>query len=201
MNGELRPCAIAGRFSRARRIGNQRALRRVHNPQPPAERPLKAPPQGIVATGIEEEQLHVHPTLVHPGQHPIGCHRVVFDITGGTEPRANRHEVVHPINLHAMAGKEEQARTPARCAVRKEVDGLFHGGFVGIAVEGDVKAQAAQERGEVGGIVHRVGQGAVGIGGVANDQGAAGLGWSDRRDRRRARCRRWHRRGGAAVAS
>jgi hypothetical protein len=134
LHGERRiaPRAIARRSARTRRIGEQRALRRLHDSEAPAERPRPTPPQGIIPTGIEEQELHIHPAVLHPGEDPIGGDGMVFDIAGRTEARANRDEVVHVLDLHAMAREEEETRTAAWYPVRKAVDGLFHGGLIGI---------------------------------------------------------------------
>jgi hypothetical protein len=127
------------------------------------------PPQGIIATGIEEEELHVHAAFLHPGQDPIGGDCLVFDIAGRLEARANRDEVVHALDLHPMACEEEEARTAARHSLGKAVDGVLHGGSIGIPVEGDLKAEPAQEGGQVRGIIDRIAQGTVGIGGIADE--------------------------------
>ena len=148
-------------------------MRRLHDSEAPAERPRPTPPQGIIPTGIEEQELHVHPAVLHPGEDPIGGDGMVFDIAGRTEARANRDEVVHVLDLHAMAREEEETRTAARYPVRKAVDGLFHGGLIGIPVEGDLKPEAAQEGGQVGGIVDGIAQRTVGIGSIADEYGPA----------------------------
>ena len=115
-------------------------------PSPRLKAPLKLRPRGMVPAGIEEQQLDAHAAVGHPRQHPLGRNGVVFDITGGVEPRASRHGIVYPVHLHTMAREEEQTRTPGWHAVRKAVDGLLHRGLIGIAVERDVKAQATQGR-------------------------------------------------------
>ena len=154
-------------------------------PQYPQPSPLSVGAQAPAAGDAEEPKAAVrvpspvqramekspvmHAAFLHPGQDPIGGDRLVFDITRRIEVRANRHEVVHTLDLHTMAREEEQARTAARHSLGKAVDGVLHGGFVGIPVEGDLKAEAAQEGGQVRGIVDRIAQGTVGIGGIADE--------------------------------
>jgi hypothetical protein len=68
-----------------------------------------------------------------------------------------------------MPCEEEEARAAARHPVCKAIDGLLYGGLIGIAVECDLKPEAAQEGGEVRGIIDGIAQGTVGIGGIADE--------------------------------
>ena len=99
---------------------------------------------------------------------------MVFDITGGIEAHAQGHQVVHPLDLDAMTGEEEQADTAARCLLRKDVDGPLHRRLIDIRQERCRKTEAAQEICHICGIIDGIGEGIVGIGGVTNDEGTPG---------------------------
>ena len=70
-----------------------------------------------------------------------------------------------------MPGKVEDTDASAGTQPVFEVgQRFFHGRFGQVAAGQHLEARLAQQLRHIGGVVARVGQGAVGIGGVANDQ-------------------------------
>src|SRR6185312_16213426 len=143
----------------------------MHDRQALAGRLSPAVPKGIMSTGINDEQLHVHPTLVHPFQDPRDRDGTVLDIIGRMIC-ADGSKKVHACDLETITSEKEQPGTAAGDSPREVLNGALHGGFVGIAEERDVKAKAAQEGSHVSRVVGGIGKGTVRIGGVANNQGA-----------------------------
>ena len=82
------------------------------NPRLSARGPAAA--KRIIPTGIEDEEFHLHASIVHARQDPIGCDRAVFHIARLTERRTDGDQVVLAIDLGAMAREEEEPDTPPR---------------------------------------------------------------------------------------
>lgn len=94
---------------------------------------------------------------------------VFFAVDVGVDGR----EVVLPFELQAVAGVEDECSAAGLdFAAKFAVDRTNLAGFEVFALD-DVKAEAAQLVGHGAGVVHRVGERAAFVGGVADDQGKA----------------------------
>ena len=111
--GGIAACAILRRFPGARRIGNQRAFRGIHGHESPVEGPCPAAAKRIIPTGIEDEEFHLHPGIVHAREEPIGCDGAVFHIARLTKRRPDGDQVVLAIDLGPVA-REEKSPTLLR---------------------------------------------------------------------------------------
>ena len=111
--------------------------------------------QGIVAAGIEEDELkplarleRVHDRAQLDG---LGLH-----VLGGSQDRVDRNEVVLRRHLEPVTGVIHERHVGISCRGREPRDGILHQRPVEIDAEIDLEADLLERLPDVAGVIHRV---------------------------------------------
>jgi hypothetical protein len=111
----------------------------------------------VVAAGVEHHDVEPVAGRRHLVDHFGGGHRGAPELVAAADLRADRHDVVLAVHLHAVAGIEEQA-DPALGLERlaERARRLAHGALVGIGAQDHLEAGRAQRRRHVARVVERI---------------------------------------------
>ncbi len=130
----------------------------------------------IVAAGVEKNKM-ASLSLAELGQHGVERHRPGFDVAERMQLRADGNEIVAAAELKAVTGVVKQRHVRLDRLSRELVDRALHADEVEIGLDRDLEPQRLQGRGDVGGVVGRIGErGDARVGAVADDKGDAVLG-------------------------
>ena len=88
--GAVVRCPVRRQLTRRRRVGDQRARRRVHARQTPRRHPERAL-EGVVPAGIQDHNVERVARRFHLAQHPTGAHRLDLQVRLVLDRRAERH--------------------------------------------------------------------------------------------------------------
>ncbi len=192
--------AVCGNLAGCGGVGDQDARGRIHCGQAMIDT-AHAARERIVAAGIEHHDVQAVARIAHLLDHPVRADGLDFHVAFALYARRRRDQVVAAVELHAVAGVEEEADGigPRLLEARAEfLDGAFHRDLVGVAARDDLESKTGQRLAHQPGIVRRVGQRSALIGAVADDQRDPGLArvrggrqrrQDDDRDERGQQCR------------
>ena len=99
--------AVRGDVARRRGVGEQGADGRVHLAQALAG--LEVGAEGVVAAGIEDDDVHRVAGLAEAVEQGADVDRLARHVVRAVESGVDRHEEVAPAQLQAVAGEIEQA--------------------------------------------------------------------------------------------
>ena len=152
--------------------------------------------QWIGAARVQEDQVDALALLLRL-EDVVERHGVPVNVLFAVQLGIDRNEVVMGGDLQAMTAVVEQRNVGGGGGLRELGDVALHGRLVEIGTDRDLEAQSAQFRGDVLGVVRRIGERRdLAIGAVADHQSDAGL----RAGRCAARRQKAHRQGDAGEA-
>lgn len=128
---------------------------------------IEAPCQGIVATGVEEDQLD--PSRAHVFEDVIHLDHVALEVALVFRIGVDRHDVVAATDLDAVPGIEDRRNGGAVGTGAEAAEQGIHVRLGGVELQLDLKAELAQGFGHRGGVIARVGQCTGGVATVADD--------------------------------
>ena len=156
-------------------VGNESTHRAIHPRQSPA---AEATGKGVVAAGIENHDIETVAGGLHRPQHGVGVHALVRNFEFLANIHADGNQVILALELDPVARVIEQPDAALLAQLLLEIpQRLTHGLAVGVEPLDDLKAQFAQLRRHVAGIVGGIAQWRVAIGAVADHQGGPGFRW------------------------
>ena len=167
-----------------RREGDEKARRIADPRQALRMRRGRRVLQWIRAARIEEDQVDAVALLLRL-EHVVERHGVFVDVLLAVQLGVDRNEVVVRGDLQTMAAIVEQRNVGGGGGLRKIGDLALHSRLVEVFADGDFEAQGAEFRGDILGVVRRIGERHdVAISAVADHQRDARL-----RAGRRGACR------------
>ena len=170
----IRTFPVTGHIARAGGIGEQGALGRIHLAQTLLLDAFEVA-KGIVAAGIEDDDIHRIGRLGDAREQNIDFHALILNIRNGVDVRIHRHHVVAPGELNAVARVVEKAH--ALCRGQSGGVGLNGGRHVaaaGVHPERDVKPGGLERRSHCPRVVGRIGERCPLVIAVAHDQSDLG---------------------------
>ncbi len=165
------PRVVVRHLARLCGVQDQGAAGRVHVPKTPGGA-AEAARIGVVAASIQDHQVQPVARPAHPVQDPPRVDRLVTYVGLVADLRADGHQVVLAVDLHAVTGVVEQAHRASTAETAGEFSHrLFHLPLAFVEQPGHGEAEPLEGGGHVTRVVHGVAQLAPGVRGVADDQG------------------------------
>ena len=149
--------AVRGHRARRGRVGDERPRGRAHLREARA-RHLEARGEGIVAAGVEDEEVEARLRAVHAVEDLADLDREERHVFLAAHGGVDRDEVVAILELHRVAGVEEERRVRAFERGAELADGIDHVLARGVLAHDDLEAELLQRLGEVARVVHGVAQ-------------------------------------------
>jgi hypothetical protein len=99
---------IFGKRPWCRRIRNERTSDRRRRGEPWLRRPETAG-KGIIAAGIQDDDIDAIRRLLHRAEDPAYMHCFELDVLFASDPCPDRHEVILPFDLQSMPREIEES--------------------------------------------------------------------------------------------
>jgi hypothetical protein len=165
---------VAGHRARLRRVGNQRAFRRLHLRKSAAGASQPGALERIVAAGVEDQDVELRAAAAHLAQHQFRADHLEIEILPTGRVGIDRHQEIGAVHLQSVPGIIEQRDIRVRDGTAELGDRMVEADLVqveqGIAADHGEPGRL-QAAGHQPGVVARVGQPPDrGIGAVADHQ-------------------------------
>ena len=159
--------AVAGHAARRRGKGHQRADGCIKLRQPAAAR-ARGARKGVVSAGIQDDDVDAVLGRLHLVEHLLHVDRLVRHFVLALDVGAHRHQEVAALDLHAVAGKVEQARAAGLEAITERGDGVLQLLLRRVQPQIDLEAGLLEHLGHGRGVVGRVDERRAGVIGIAD---------------------------------
>ena len=160
---------IRSRAAGGRGEGHEGSRGCLHLRQATAGAP-EAAGEGVVAAGVQDDEVDPVLRRVHPGEHSAGIQGLGGHVLFGGDVRTHGDEEIHAPHLHAVTGVVEEAHASGREPLPEAPDRLEHPLPPAVQHQIHLKTQFLEGRRHGPGIVGRVLQRCILVGPVANDQ-------------------------------
>ncbi|MGA2794517.1 MAG: hypothetical protein ABSE69_13490 [Roseiarcus sp.] len=174
--GAVAAGAIEGDIVRLRRESNEKSGG-VANPRETFRmRESARTPQRICAARVQKNQVNAI-ALLKLLEHVVDRHGVSINIVLALQLEVDGKQEIMPVDLYAMSAVIKDDGVGALRGAREVVDRTLHARLIEIYESSDLEPQVSQFRGDVFGVVRRIGQRRHrAIRAVAHHQGDARLG-------------------------
>ena len=173
--GAVPPAPVRGHRPALGRVRHQRAPRRLHPREPPADRARRPRTahrrrERVVPAGIEYHQPQPRSSL-HRRLHHLQRHRLQLHHPVVRKPRVHRHQEVALVHLDAVPGVEHHRHLRPRGRLREIQQPPAKRRVPRVLQPRHREAEAPQRGADVGRVVEGIRERrCVGVGGVADDQ-------------------------------